>query len=189
MVVPAVALLVAPIVAAMPQLSAAAEQTAALEPLIARIDEGSAFAVLHFGKRDHGLLFDPTSFGNRVLAERDGRELASFVDYPIAPVVIAPGFAGLHRPAHRGEVGFAAALHRPHAPRVVLVHVHELDLASPVVRAFEPEAGLIDASGEWMLFRSRLPRLPVTAPDAPADVPAETIQDRVTRLLRRSTPP
>jgi hypothetical protein len=187
---PALALLVAPIVAALPQLSAAAAQTAAVEPLIARVDEGSSVAVLHFGKYDHGLLFDPTAFGNRVLAERGGRELASFTEYPIAPVVIAPELRWdsivLRVSTRSGMVQPATDLARI---AWLLVHVHEAALAPLVVRGLDPEAALVDASGEWLLFRSRLPLLPVTAPDGPPDPTAETLQDRVTRALRRDTPP
>jgi hypothetical protein len=187
---PAVALLLAPVVAAVPQLSAAAAQSAALEPLIARVDEGSAFAVLHFGKHERGLLFEPTAFGNRVLGERGGRELASFTEYPVAPVVIAPGLRWdslvLRTSAKSGSLQPAADLTRV---AWVLVHVHDPDLVTPVVRAFEPEAGLVDAAGEWLLFRSRLATLPVTSPDATPDPSAETVQDRVTRALRGGAPP
>jgi hypothetical protein len=187
---PALALLLAPIVAALPQLAAAAAQTAAVEPLIARIDEGSSVAVLHFGKYDHGLLFDPTAFGNRVLAERGGRELASFTEYPIAPVVIAPDLrwdsivlrvstrSGMLQPA--SDLGRIAWL---------LVHVHEAAQAPRVIRGLDPEAALVDASGEWLLFRSRLPLLPVTAPDGPPDPTAETLQERVTRALHHDASP
>ncbi len=189
-VAPAIALLLAPMVAAVPQLSAAAAQTAALEPLIARVDEGSAFAVLHFGKHDHGLLFEPTAFGNRILAERGGRELASFTEYPVAPVIIEPSLRWdsivLRVSAKSGSLQPAADLTRI---GWVLVHVHDSALAMPVVRAFEPEAGLVDASGEWLLFRSRLELLPVTSPDGAPDPSAETLQDRVTRVLRGGMPP
>jgi hypothetical protein len=71
----------------------------------------------------------------------------------------------------------------------VLVHVHDGELSPLVVRAFEPEAGLVDASGEWLLFRSRLPQRPVTSPDAPSDATVETVQDRVTRALRGGASP
>jgi hypothetical protein len=189
-IAPALALLVAPVVAALPQLSAAAEQTRALDPLIEQVTPRSSVAVLHFGKFDHSLLFDPTALGNRVLAERGGRELASFVEYPIAPVVIAPELRWdsivLRVSAKSGSLQPSTDLTRV---EWVLVHVHDATLAPLVVRAFQPEAALVDASGEWQLFRSRLPLLPVTSPDAPADTQAETLQDRVTQELRGDAPP
>jgi hypothetical protein len=183
-VAPAVALLLAPMVAALPQLSAAVAQAAAVEPLIARIDEGSSVAVLHFGKHDHGLLFDPTAFGNRVLSERGGRELASFADYPIAPVVFAPGTRWdsivLRVSVKSGSLQPATDLTRI---AWVLVHVHDGELSPVVVRALSPEARLVDASHEWMLFHSRLGQLPLTSGDAEPDPSAETLQERVTRAL------
>ncbi len=186
---PALALLLAPLVAALPQLAAAAEQTRALDPLIEQVEPGRSFAVLHFGKFDHSLLFDPTALGNRALAERGGRELASFAEYPIAPVVIAPELRWdsivLRVSARSGSLEPASDLTRI---EFVLVHVHDAALAPLVVRAFQPEAVLVDASGEWQLFRSRLPLLPVTAPDGPPDPKAETLQERVTRQLRGDVP-
>lgn len=189
-VAPAIALLVAPVVAALPQLSAAAEQTRALDPLIAQVAPDRSVAVLHFGKFDHRLLFDPTALGNRVLAERGGRELTSFAEYPIAPVVITPELRWdsivLRVSAKSGSLQPATDLTRI---EWVLVHVHDPALAPLIVRAFQPEAALVDASGEWQLFRSRLPLLPITAPGAPAVPQAQTLQDRVTRLLRGEASP
>jgi hypothetical protein len=183
-IAPALALLAAPVVAALPQLSAATEQTRALDPLLALIEPGRSVAVLHFGKFDHGLLFEPTAFGNRVLGERGGRQLASFTEYPIAPVVVAPELRWdsivLRVSAKSGSLRPATDLTRI---EWVLVHVHDAALAPRVVRAFQPEAALVDASGEWQLFRSRLPQRPLTSPDGPGDEHAETLQDRVTRAL------
>ena len=143
--------------------------------------------MLHFGKFDHGLLFDPTAFGNRVLGERGGRELTSFTEYPIAPVVIAPGSRWdsivMRVSARSGSLQPATDLQRI---EWVLVHVHDAALAPLVVRALQPEAALVDASGEWQLFGSRLPQLPVTSPDGPGDDHAETLQDRVTHALHEA---
>jgi hypothetical protein len=187
---PAVALLLAPMVAALPQLSAAIAQDAALEPLIARIEEGSSVAVLHFGKHDHGLRFDPTAFGNRVLAERGGRELASFADYPVAPVVFSPGVRWdsivLRVSVKSGSLQPATDLTRI---AWLLVHVHDGELSPVVVRALSPEARLVDASHEWMLFHSRLGQLPLTSADAEPDPSAETVQERVTRALQGGAVP
>ena len=189
-VAPALALLLAPLAIALPQLAAATAQTRALEPLLGRIERGSSVAVIHLGKYDHALLFDPTSLGNRVLGERGGRELASFTEYPIAPVVIAPALRWdsivLRTSARSGALQPATDLRRI---AWVLVSLHDPGLAPLVARAFEPEARLEAASGEWMLFHSRLPQLPLTAPDAEPDASAETLQDRVTRALRGRAPP
>jgi hypothetical protein len=181
-VVPSLALAVAPLVAAVPQLAAAERQARAVEPLLARIDADSAVAVLHFGKHDRELLFDPTSFGNRVLAERGGREVFSFAEYPIAPVVVRPDLrwdALLLRLSMRPD-----ALEPAHDftyVRWLLAHVHETALAPRIVRAIAPEAQLVDTSGEWLLFRSTLPVVPVASPEPPPDPTAETVQQRDAR--------
>jgi hypothetical protein len=182
---PAVALWVAPVLAAVPQLQAAQQQSRAIEPILARVEPDSAVAVLHFGKYDHALLFDPTSLGNRVLARRGGRLLSSFAEYPIAPVIVRPDLRWdsilVRTSAKSGLLEPATDLKRI---RWVLAHVHEAPLAPLVIGAFAPEAELVDASGEWLLFRSTLPPLPVDSPDGPPDPGQETLQDRVTRALR-----
>jgi hypothetical protein len=188
-VAPALALFLAPVFAAVPQLQAAGVQSDAVSPLIDRIDEGSSVAVLHFGKYDHSLLFDPTSMGNRVLARRGGRLLSSFADYPIAPVVIRPEVRWdsilLRTSAKSGQLAPASDLARI---RWVLVQVHEAPLLPLIVRGMAPEGELVEAAGEWLLFRSTLPPLPLDAPDGPAEPRAETLQDRVTRALHAPPP-
>ncbi len=186
---PAVALLVAPLLAAMPQVAAACRQFSAVEPLLARIDEGSAVGVLHFGKHDRSICFDATSLGNRVLAERGGRLLASFAEYPIAPVKIRPEVAWgsllLRLSGQPGALRPAVDLARL---RWLLVHVVDASLVERVVRALAPEGHLVAAEGEWLLFRSTLPPLPLTAPDDSAPSPAETLEERVLRQARVSRP-
>jgi hypothetical protein len=184
LVAPALALLIAPALVALPQVAAAARQFSAVQPLIARIDEGSAVAVLHFGKHDRSLSFDATSVGNRVLAERGGRLLSSFAEFPIAPVVIRPEAAWdtlvMRLAAAPGGLCPAHDLRRL---RWLLVHVFDVTLVDPVVRGLAPEGRLVAAEGEWLLFRSTLPPLPLTTPDAEPPAEAETLETRVKRLL------
>jgi hypothetical protein len=178
--VPAVALLVAPVLIAVPHFAAAARQFSAVQPLLAHVDEGSAVAVLHFGKHDRSLVFDATSVGNRVLAERGGRLLASFSEYPIAPVVIRPAAAWealvMRLSARPADLCPAHDLRRL---RWLLVHVFDEALVARVVRGLAPEGELVAAEGEWLLFRSTLPPLPLTAPDEEPPPGAETLQARV----------
>jgi hypothetical protein len=182
---PALALFVAPVLAALPQLQAAQEQSRAIEPILARVEANSAVAVLHFGKYDDALMFDPTSMGNRVLARRGGRLLSSLAEYPIAPVVVR---RDLRWESILVRTSAKSGLFQPAADLTrigwVIAHVHEPPLTPLVVRAMSPEAELVDSSGEWLLFRSTLPTLPLSSPDGPPDPRAETLQDRVTRALR-----
>ena len=47
----------------------------------------------------------------------------------------------------------------------------------------KPEAVLVTARGEWLLFRSTKPQLPLMSPDVPAPLDQETILDRVKQIL------
>jgi hypothetical protein len=182
---PALALFGAPILSALPQLQAAEQQSKAIEPILARVEPDSAVAVLHFGKYERALLFDPTSLGNRVLARGGGRLLSSFTEYPIAPVVIRPDRRWDSMLLRTSE---KSGLFEPEVDltriRWVVAHVHEPPITPLVIRALSREADLIDASGEWLLFRSTLPTVPLDSPDGPSSPQAETLQDRVTRVLR-----
>ena len=49
--------------------------------------------------------------------------------------------------------------------------------------ALQPEEELVASQGEWDLFRSTLPVVPLDAPDAPLPSPLpETLGERVNRL-------
>jgi hypothetical protein len=181
-VAPAAVLLATPVLAGLPQLAAAERQSAAVDPLIGQVERGGAAAVLHFGKHDRSLLFDPTAFGNRILGERGGRLLFSFAEYPIAPLRV--------RPERRWDSTLLRLYSRPASLcpatdlvrlRWVLVHVHDRALAPRIARAFAPEGELVDERGEWMLFRSTLAPAPAMAPDEAPPAGAETLQERVAR--------
>jgi hypothetical protein len=188
-VTPALALFVAPVLAAVPQLQAARQQSRAIEPILARVDVDSAVAVLHFGRHDPSLLFNPAALGNLVLARRGGRLLSSFAEYPVAPIVVRPDLRWdsilLRTTTKSGLFAPASDLRRI---RWLIVHVYETSLSLSVIGGLSPEAELIDTSGEWLLFRSTLPAVPIDSPDDASARRAETLQDRVNRLLRARTP-
>jgi hypothetical protein len=188
-VTPALALFVAAVLAAVPQLQAALQQSRAIEPILGRVDMNSAVAVLHFGRHDPSLLFNPAALGNVVLARRGGRLLSSFAEYPVAPVVVRPDLRWdsilVRTTTKSGLFAPASDLRRV---RWLIVHVYETPLAPLVIGGLSPEAELVDTSGEWLLFRSTLPTVPIDSPDDPSDPGADTLQDRVNRLLRARTP-
>jgi hypothetical protein len=184
---PAIALVLASAFAAVPQIAAARRHEAALEPLIARIDPGSPVWLATFGRGDPALAFDPLSFGYHATTERGCRTVYSVTEHPNAPVMIRPG-QRWDRTLMRAVVGRNGAV-RPAFDlqrfRWVLAHASDETLVPKVVRGMLPEGELVDARGEWLLFRSRLPVTPPTAPDVDPPDDAETLQQRVDRLGSR----
>lgn len=166
------------------QFARASAEQRALDALYPRIERGSAVMTLSFGKRDPTRLFDITSSANRVLANRGGRLLYSFVEFPTSPVVVAPEKrwdATLRRIFEdSGALRPAFDLRRL---RYVLIHVRDNALARLIVRGFEPEAAVVGTSGNWILFESKITSVPVDAPEEPLpQPPPETLQERVHRL-------
>lgn len=174
----------------MPQFAAASDDHRELDALYARMDRASAVDVLHVGKRDKALLFEATGAGNRVLAERGGRLAFSFAEYPIAPVVVAPGYEWndtLLR-LYADPTSLRPALDFDRF-RYALVRGSDPDLARLVDGAMAPDARVAGVSGEWTLFESTHPVLPLTARDSPLPPdPPPTLQERVHALVRGQAP-
>lgn len=179
-----VACVVASLAALVPELRRADAHQAMLAPLFARIERGSAVAVLHYGPTER-TPFGPVTLGQRVLAERGGRLLFSFVEYPSSPLTIPPpsrwdemllrvyGKPGSLRPA----VDLLSL-------RYLLVHVEQNDIALLLDRGFPPDARFVQRSGEWTLYESTHDLRPVQDAAAPMPEPVpETIQKRVDGLL------
>ncbi len=184
---PAIALAIASLVAAAPQIDAARRHAEAVGPLLARIDPGSPVWIASFGRGDPALAFDPIGLGYRVIAERGGRTVFSLAEHPNAPVVVRPGKrwdATLMRTVTERSAALRPAYDLARF-RWVLAQVHDEVLAATVIRAMRPEGELVDARGEWLLFRSRLAPVSPTAPDGDPPATAETLQVRVDRLLSR----
>jgi hypothetical protein len=178
-VVPVAALLVAA-----PQLAEAQSQNAAIDALLPRVEMGSAVHVMHLGPFREHAAFDVASAGNRVLAERGGRLLFSFAEYPIAPAQVTPRYRW---DATLGRVYWDARTFVPEWDfqrlRYLLLHVPDPDLAALVVGAMAPDARLAGAEGEWLLFESRHPVVPLATADAPLPQPSpERLDERVRRL-------
>jgi hypothetical protein len=173
-----------------PQFAAASADHGQLDALYARMEPASAVDVLHVGKRDKTLLFEPAGAGNRVLAERGGRLAFSFAEYPIAPVVVAQRSQWndtlLRLYADPTSLRPAVDFDRF---RYALVQDRDPELATLVERAMAPDARVAGVSGEWTLFESTHPVMALTAPDSalPPEPPA-TLQERVHALVRGSPP-
>jgi hypothetical protein len=174
----------------LPQFAAASEDQRQLVALFARMEPASAVDVLHVGKRDKTLLFEATGGGNRVLAERGGRLAFSFAEYPIAPVAIPPDYQWndtLLR-LYADPTSLRPALDFDRF-RYALVQAGDPGLATLVERAMAADARRVAVSGEWTLFESTHPVVPLTAKDAPLPLdPPPTLQELAHALARASAP-
>jgi hypothetical protein len=58
-----------------------------------------------------------------------------------------------------------------------------------LIVAFQPDADYVATSGEWMLFHSTHPQVPMTSADMPPSAVKDTIFDRVSYMVRRNEHP
>ncbi len=170
----------ATMVVAFPELAEASHQQGVLEPIFSAIPRESAVAIFQFGgEPPHPFMV--VASANRLLAERGGRLLFSFAEYPISPIVYRPGCAWdgvlVRTYVRTTELRPSFDLQRFH---YVLVHASDTHVMVGVVRAFAPDAHVVAASGEWVLLESDAPPPSLVAPDAPLpDPPPPTLADRM----------
>ena len=113
--------------------------------------------------------------------------LFSFTDAPTSPVVVASShqWNGPVLRLTRDPFAFDPA-HDLRLFRYVLVHLDPEWAAfeSSLVRAFAPEARFVADSGEWLLFESTLPTIPLTAPEPPSVLsPGSTLRERLSEQM------
>ncbi len=176
------------IAALLPEIRQADEEHRALAALYPRIARASAVAVVHYGSAPRAA-WNAASAGQRVLAERGGRTLFSFVEYPSSPVKIPFGkrwdALAVRVYAQPGDLRPATDLD---VVRYVLAHVPDATLRPLLESGFRPDARLVAQAGEWLLFESTHTLAPIDQP-LPRSVlesEAETLQSRVYAAVRRS---
>lgn len=154
-----------------------------LEPLITLVEPGNSVLGLNFresGALPGRLLHAPA----HVVAHRGGR-CSSFAQLPQYPVRFRPG------------TSWAVAHMRLSTPQDLVPEVDLqrfryvlVDLPSPealplVTLALGDSVSLRGTSGEWALFESRLPTIPLDAPEAPLPpVHGTTLGERIQRVSR-----
>jgi hypothetical protein len=143
-----------------------------LESLIDRIEVGSSFAVLHFGPDPQYRLWSPLVAEGHIVALRGGRALFDYSQSPISPVTQRAEkqwaepldrFEG-HPAQFRPEWDFTRF-------RYLLFVSANPSLAFAVSLAVQNDARLIARAGDWYLFESLLPVVPIDADDAPLPTP------------------
>jgi hypothetical protein len=156
----------------------------ALEPLIQQVPLGSSVAGVDLGPMDPSRNYSLGPASGRILAERGGRLVYAFTDSAVSPVVMANRY-GWNESLVR--VGFDSYSFRPaqdmYRYQYLLARAAEPPLALLAIRAMTREAELVGSNEEWLLFKSRVPTVPLTARDFwLTGPPPETIRERIDAL-------
>jgi hypothetical protein len=157
-----------------------------LEPLLDRIEIGSAVLTLNLGPYDPFRLWSPVDAAGHVLATRGGRELFDYTLSPISPVTQRADRQWVE-PIDRLD-GNPFAL-RPDWDlrrfRYLLMNTSSPGLGKVVTMALQQEASLKAQSGGWYLLESRLPQVPFDSDDAELPEPRPVTLRRKLRDVAR----
>jgi hypothetical protein len=151
--------------------------------LLPQVAVGSAVAPIGLGPDDPARTYSVAPGGGRVLATRGGRMAYAFTYSPISPLVVRQPYqwegalsriaAGDLRPDHDLKMF-----------RYVLAHASDPQMARVGTLALADDATLVDASGAWLLFESKLPLVPLASAALKMEKPPpETIGQRGNRIL------
>jgi hypothetical protein len=144
---------------------------------------GSTSFVLNLGPEPHNRLWVPTVASGHVLAVVGGRVLYDYTQSPVSPVA--------QRPEKQWADAVDRFLKRPFYMRpewdlklfhYMLLLTSQPGLAGAVKLAIKDQATFIASSGDWYLFESRLPGIPIDSDDVPLTAPAPP---RIATLLKR----
>jgi hypothetical protein len=162
-----------------------------VKKLIPFVAKGSAVAAIAGSvPSNHG--FVKPTMAIRVVAERGGRMLYSFSESPIAPAMIRPQWEWAE-PIERilpNEHALCPAYDLTRF-RYVMFHSTDVQLEYIVTQSLKPEAKLVEVAGDWALYESTLPTVPLETPDgkAPSPCPGDTLGGRMqkTAAMLRET--
>jgi hypothetical protein len=158
----------------------------ALDEVIAHIEPGSAIMALNLGPDPPHRLWNPSVAEGHVVALRGGRSLFDYSQSNVSPVAQRPEKQWAEpvdrielRPFHMRPAWDFTRF------RYVLIATPRPMLATAVVLAFKDEATLIASKGDWYLFESQLPVVPIDADDAPLPSPhPSTLAKRLRDVAR-----
>ena len=164
----AAALPVATVFLALPGFAEAGARVDSLDAIVPDIAIGSAVLELDLGAAPRSVQdVAQTVPVGRVLAARGGRMLDSFAESPISPARIDLAYDW---PEPIERIKRPVPL-RPSAQstrfRYVLLQTPDPAFARLFQVATSTECTLVSSAGEWFLFESTLPVVPLTSPDVP----------------------
>ncbi len=176
---------VATLLVAGPSFADSDREYRALDEIVGRVDQGSSVASIDLGPRDPARTFTTGTAGGRILATRGGRLAFAFTSSSVSPVFMVARYQWNESIARLGEDPWAFSIPDDfHRFRYLLLHTTDARLARTAVRGVRAEAAYIATAGDWLLFESRLPTLPLLSEDVDASgVPQETLADRIHAIL------
>lgn len=182
----ALALPVATLLAAWPPFADSDRAYRDLESLIERIEPGSAVAKMDFFPGDSARNYMLVNADGRILAERGGRLVYAFTDSPISPVVLEPTYQWNESLVRTNLDSWQfMPRHDLRLYKYVLLRSRDPSLAPLVTYAIAAEAEPVAQAGEWVLYRSKLPVVPIASREPAMESPTpDTIGDRVGALRR-----
>jgi hypothetical protein len=183
----------ATLVVAAPAFADSSREYENLEALIVRIEPGSAVAEVDLGPGDPTRSYSLAPAYARALAERGGRLVYAFTDSPISPMVLRREYEWNETLVRVGwDSWHFSPAHDLRRFRYVLMRARDPLLKWMASFAIAEEARLVGEEGDWVLFESKLPVVPLTSPDVPPPSPGnDTMRDRLLHLkdvLRASRP-
>jgi hypothetical protein len=179
---------VAILLVAWPQFADADATYRDLDAVIAVIPKNSAVAQLGldrpiFKTRVYSATVGPA----RVVCDRGGRSGLSLAMSPIAPVQLRPEYRWDEydrRTIPSGSRGFQPARDLDRFGWVI-AQSRDLGVRGLVIAAMWPDAELEMTRGEWLLFRSKHPQLPLTSPDGAPDPKIQSVAERMRYFAER----
>lgn len=174
---------------AWPQFADANKTQKDLAGLLEEIPPGSAATLCSL---DRPLLrtrvYSAATGGARTAAVRGGRSGYSLMVSPISPVQVRPAvrWEEYDTRVYSAKTLSMRPKHDLRLFKYVVGHSREAIMRLAMVEAFKPEATLVRAEGEWLLFRSNLETIPVTAtePPVPPGLGGDTVLRRSLRIAR-----
>jgi hypothetical protein len=157
-----------------------------LDALLPQIDEGSTVMALNLGPDPPTRLWGPMAAMGHVIAQRGGRSLFDYTQSPTSPLSMRPrkqwveSIARLEKHPYDFTPSWDFTRYR-----YLLVTTPTPTLGVATVLALRNEAVLIGTRGDWYLFESRLPRVPIDAGDAWPPKPHPPTLQQDLRLVSR----
>jgi hypothetical protein len=174
---------VATLLVAAPSFADSSREYQSLDRLLARIEPGSAVAGVDLGPGDPSRTYSLAPAYARVLAERGGRLVYAFTDSPIAPMVIRRKYQW-NEPLLR--IGWDSWRFSPSHDfarfRYVVLRARDPMRMWMAGFALAEEAKLVDEDGDWALFESKSPVVPLTTPEV---LPVAPVTDDLRQRMQK----